>query len=70
MSGEKTGDYVKMLADELLPYLQEHYRISGDAGQRAVRDYARGASVPARLILGLPGEVGQAGGRAGPPPRG
>ena len=60
MSGEKTGDYVKMLADELLPYLQEHYRISDDAGQRAVMAYAGGTIVTARAVLDRPETFGKA----------
>ena len=51
LTGEKTGDYVKMLAEELLPYLESHYRITADPDERAVMGYGGGAIVTARAAL-------------------
>lgn len=51
LTGEKTGDYVKMLADELLPYLESHYRITADPRERAVMGYGGGTIVTARAAL-------------------
>ena len=51
MSGEKTGDYVNMLAEELLPYLEGHYRVTADRDERAVMGYGGGAIVTAQAAL-------------------
>jgi len=54
LTGEKTGDYVKMLAEELLPYLETHYRVTDDPQERAVMGNGGGAIVTARAALDHP----------------
>jgi enterochelin esterase-like enzyme/outer membrane protein assembly factor BamB len=60
LTGAKTGDYVKMLAEELLPYLEGHYRVTSDRQQRVVMGYGGGAIVTARAVLDRPESFGKA----------
>jgi len=60
MTGEKTGDYARMLAEELLPYLETHYRATGDRQERAILGSGGGAIVTARAALDHPELFGKA----------
>jgi enterochelin esterase-like enzyme/outer membrane protein assembly factor BamB len=60
LTGEKTGAYVNMLADELVPYLREHYRVSEDPAEHAVLGYGTSAIVTARAPIDRPDVFGKA----------
>ncbi|MFA7331860.1 MAG: alpha/beta hydrolase-fold protein [Candidatus Delongbacteria bacterium] len=50
-----TGRYLSHLADEVLPLLEAHYRLRGDAAGRAVAGRSSGGFGALRLVMARPG---------------
>jgi outer membrane protein assembly factor BamB len=59
LNGAKVADYVRMLTDELVPYLQERYRVVDDDAARAVMGYGSGGQAAARAALVRPDVFGK-----------
>ena len=60
--GAKSGDYVRMLADELVPMLDERYRTLTDPEARGVMGVVTGALMAAYAAVERPDVFGKAGG--------
>jgi enterochelin esterase family protein len=60
--GSKSADHVRMLADELLPYLDGRYRTLPRAESRAILGVSRGGLMAAYAALERPTVFGKCGG--------
>ena len=60
--GAKSSDYVRMLADELIPQLDEKYRIQAKPKARAIMGAGAGALMAALAAVERPDVFGNAGG--------
>ncbi len=58
--GEKSGDYVRMLVEELLPQLEGKYRLAKDPQSRAIMGYAMASTVVGQAALEHPEVFGKA----------
>jgi outer membrane protein assembly factor BamB/enterochelin esterase-like enzyme len=60
--GDRSADYVRMLAEELVPRLDEKYRILGEPEARAIMGVGAGALMAAHAVADRPDVFGKSGG--------
>jgi outer membrane protein assembly factor BamB/enterochelin esterase-like enzyme len=59
-SGARSGDYVRMLTEELLPQLERRYRLAQEPGSKVLMGYATSTLVVVRAVLEHPEMFGGA----------
>ena len=62
LGGKKSGDYVRMLADELVPMLDEKYRTIAEPGARGIMGVTSATLMAAYAAVERPDVFGKAGG--------
>lgn len=57
--GEKSADYARMLAEELIPHLDKHYRTLAEPASRTIMGVGSGAFISTYAVLTTPGVYGK-----------